>query len=92
MTDDADFDVLNHGASLLLLPLTGKARAWCLGQIPSDVPQWGGGYLINPPEVPDILDAALDDGLRVSTGGASRAAPRRRMPACHNLRQSFHEW
>jgi len=63
--DDYDFDIQNHGAIAILTPCTEYAHDWVDEHLPDDAMRWGGGVVIEPRYLGDIIDGIEADGLSV---------------------------
>jgi hypothetical protein len=62
---DTDFTFSNHGSICILTPVTEAARAWRADHLPEDAQMWGGGVVIEPRYVNDIIDGISEAGLSV---------------------------
>lgn len=60
-----DFDLYDHGSLCVLIPMTRAAARWLSDNIGEDATTWGGGVVIEPRYVDDILLGIDDDGLTV---------------------------
>ncbi|HTE40299.1 MAG TPA: hypothetical protein VK629_05700 [Steroidobacteraceae bacterium] len=63
-----DFTFQNHGSICILVPVSEAAQAWRDAHLPAegeDCQEWGGGVVIEPRYVADILDGITNDGLSV---------------------------
>lgn len=61
----ADLHIANHGSIYILTPLTRMGRKWVRENLPEDALMWGGGIVVEPRYVGDILQGAEHDGLTV---------------------------
>lgn len=62
---NTDFSVGSCGSICLLVPHTIAAREWIAKHIPEDARRWGGGTVIEPRYMDDILIGIEEDGLEV---------------------------
>lgn len=60
-----DFLVENHGSICVLQPLTSAAVEWCDANLPEDCLSWGGGVVVEPRYIDDIVEGIRGDGLTV---------------------------
>lgn len=58
-----DFHIIDHGSIAVLSPLSVDAKDWCDEHLPEDAQRWGGGYVVEPRYLGDIVDGACADGL-----------------------------
>ena len=73
---ETDFEIRNEGSIFLLFPKNDAAREWIDVNIygtdadtgiPENEVQWfGGGIVIEPRFVPDIIEGIQGDGLKVT--------------------------
>lgn len=60
-----DIMVQNHGSIVLVYPVSSEAREW-IEQNVSDESQWfGGGLVVEPRYVENLIQGMLNDGLVV---------------------------
>lgn len=62
-----DVRVDNHGSIMLLNPLTQAGEAWMDEHLPADALTFGGGIVVEPRYVGDIVNGMREDGLEVWT-------------------------
>ena len=60
-----DFDYVNGGSVILMVPLTSDARRWIMKHIEEDVPRLGQGFAVEPRYFASLLEAIALDGLAV---------------------------
>lgn len=60
-----DIEVNDHGSIFILNPVTPEAGAWFEENVAQDGQRWGGGYVVEPRYVDDILDGAEAEGLTI---------------------------
>ena len=60
-----DFHVHDHGSICILVPVSEAAQDWVAFNLPDNAMQWGGGVVIEPRYVSDIVEGAMADGLTV---------------------------
>jgi hypothetical protein len=60
-----DFAVSNHGAIVLLQPLTRAATEWAASNLPADRLTYGSAVAIEPRYLADIVDGIRANGLEV---------------------------
>ena len=58
-----DFDVIDDGSVVLLIPLTEAANLWVEEHIPDDAPTFGKGIGVERRYIGDILHGIKDEGL-----------------------------
>ena len=63
----ADFRFTDHGSICLLTPLSAQALDWVENNLPKERQTWGGGIVIEPRYVDDIVEGFMEDGLTVET-------------------------
>lgn len=63
-----DFRVANHGSIALVTPQTAAARAWVDEHLPEDHLTFGGGVVVEPRYLDDILEGITVDGLSLGGG------------------------
>ena len=61
----ADFSVQNEGTIFLLIPHTDIANTWIEEHIPEDAQRFGGGIVVEPRYILDIVNGIKNDGLEV---------------------------
>jgi hypothetical protein len=61
----ADFVFANHGSVCILTPISDAGKAWADAHLPEDAGRWGGGTVIEPRYVGDILAGIAADNLEV---------------------------
>lgn len=62
-----DFNLINHGSIVLLVPTSDEGRAWADEHLPEDRQLWGHeSTVIEPRYVDAILDGIINDGLEVT--------------------------
>ena len=62
----SDFHVQDHGSLVLLFPVSESAQEWADANIGNDETMtFGGGIVVEPRYVPDILDGAVEEGFPV---------------------------
>lgn len=66
-----DFTLRNHGNLFILTPLSEAGREWADNFLPEDALKWGGGTVIEPRYVEDIVDGILGDGLAINSKEAA---------------------
>jgi hypothetical protein len=60
-----DIKVENHFSLYILQDLTPTGKAWLDEHIPEDTLTWGGGIVVEPRYVSDIVQGMIADGLKV---------------------------
>lgn len=61
-----DFSVETHGSIFLLRPLSDAACDWIAEHIPEDAQFFGDAIVVEHRYIADIVNGAINDGLRVS--------------------------
>lgn len=62
---EADFTAENYGSICVLQPLSAAANVWVSENLPEDVMKWGGGIVVEPRYLMDIILGARAEGLTV---------------------------
>lgn len=60
-----DFELVDGGTVVLIIPVTRDARRWTEERIPDDAPRLGLGFAVERRYVQDILDGIAHAGLGV---------------------------
>jgi len=60
-----DFDYVNGGSVILMIPLTSDARRWTRTHIASDTPTLGQGFAVEPRYFLDLVQEIEDAGMMV---------------------------
>ena len=58
-----DFDVVDGGSVVLLIPNTPEAEAWVSENLPEDAPTLGKGFGVERRYIGAILNGLTEDGL-----------------------------
>jgi len=64
--DSPDFETVNGGSVILVIPLTRDARRWTLNRIEPDVPRLGQGFAVEPRYFPGLVEEIMSAGLEVA--------------------------
>lgn len=62
----ADVSVLNAGSVCIVTPKTDEARTWIEDNVQDDAQRWGGGIVVEPRHLADLLAGMVADGLVVA--------------------------